>query len=148
MWFSTLIAPIANLFTKGLDIVDKFVLDKDKANELKVALQSQMLQIAHNELAQLLQGQTQIILAEAKGDSWLQRNWRPILMMTIILIIFNNYVAAPYIMLFCPGKALALELPGWMGALLTTGVGGYIGARTIEKIKGVTNSLFPGGKDA
>lgn len=144
--FGALIEPIANLFTKGLDIIDKHVEDKDLANKLKAELQNKFLDISHNELTTLLEGQRDIILAEAKGNSWLQRNWRPILMMTIILIIFNNFVAAPYIMLFFPGKALALELPGWMGALLTTGVGGYIGARTLEKIKGVTQAVLPSCK--
>lgn len=141
--FAALIGPVAKLFTKGLSIVDKYVEDKDKANELKAALESKFMELAHTELITLLQGQIDVILAEAKGDSWLQRNWRPLLMLTIIVIILNNYVIAPYILLFLPGKAIMLELPGWMGALLTTGVGGYIGARTIEKVKGVTKSILP-----
>lgn len=140
---SMLIGPIAKLFTKGLDVVDKFVEDKDKRNELKAALESRFMELATQELVTIIETQKEVLVAEIKGDNWLQRNWRPLLMLTIIVIIFNNYVAAPYIMLFFPGKALMLDLPGWMGALLTTGVGGYISARTIEKIKGVSNSVLP-----
>jgi len=140
---SMLIGPIAKLFTKGLDVLDKFVEDKDLRNELKAALEIRFMELATTELTTIIESQRDVILGEVKGENWLQRNWRPVLMLTIILIIFNNFVAAPYIMLFFPGKALMLELPGWMGALLTTGVGGYIASRGIEKIKGAAGSILP-----
>ena len=57
-------------------------------------------------------------------------------MWSIILIVINNYIVAPYVGLFIPDKQLYLELPPAMWALMTVGTGGYIGARTIEKIKG------------
>ena len=33
----------------------------------------------------LLESQSQIVQTEAKGESWMQRNWRPVLMMVSIL---------------------------------------------------------------
>jgi hypothetical protein len=141
-----MIAPIAGVFTKALDVIDKFVLDKDLAAKLKAEMQMRMIELAQTELITALQGQIDIITAEIKGESWMQRNWRPTLMMVCIAIIFNNYVFAPYIGLFFPDKQLMLELPGGLWALLNVGVGGYIGARTIEKIKGVAEDILPFNK--
>ena len=36
-----------------------------------------------------------VIVAEAKGDSWLQRSWRPLLMCLFGLIVANNYLVVP-----------------------------------------------------
>lgn len=142
MW-QALIGPIAGLFTKALGIVDKYVPDKDLAAKLKADLEANMMQLAQEQLLTLLKGQIDIILAEVKGESWLQRNWRPILMLTSITIIANNYIIAPYIGLFFPDKELILELPGGLWALLNLGVGGYIAGRTVEKLKGVTDNVLP-----
>ena len=72
-------------------------------------------------------------MAEAKGESWLQRNWRPILMLTIVAIVANNYLIYPYLSLFTE-KAMVLELPERLWNLMTLGVGGYIAGRSAEKI--------------
>lgn len=74
-----------------------------------------------------------IIIAEAQGQSWLQRNWRPLLMLTIIAIVANNYVIFPYAALFT-AKVKMLELPANLWALLKIGVGGYIVGRSAESI--------------
>jgi len=127
-----LVPIIGKAIGKALGIVDKFVPDKDKATELKAQIETLILVQGHDELVKELEGQIQIILAEARGG-WLQRNWRPMLMMVCILIIFNNYVLFPYLSMFTE-KAVMLELPGGLWALLNLGVGGYIGGRTAEKI--------------
>ena len=89
--------------------------------------QAEKVEIAYRE------AQAKVIIAEAQGPSWLQRNWRPILMLTIVFIVANNYVIAPYISLF-GYKSLALELPETMWNLMNIGVGGYIVGRSGEKI--------------
>lgn len=89
--------------------------------------QAEKAEIAYRE------AQAKVIIAEAQGQSWLQRNWRPILMLTIVFIVANNYVIAPYISLF-GYKSLALELPETMWNLMNIGVGGYIVGRSGEKI--------------
>lgn len=80
--------------------------------------------------------QGEIIMAEAKAQSWLQRNWRPLSMMTFVAIIANNYIIMPYVSLFV-GKTVYLNFPSAFWAALTTGIGGYIGAKTVERIKRV-----------
>ena len=58
-----------------MDIVDDVVEDKDDANKLKFQIQRQLIETKGSEL----EAQAKIVLAEAQG-SWLQRNWRPLLM--------------------------------------------------------------------
>lgn len=79
------------------------------------------------------QMQTNIIIAEATGQSWLQKNWRPLLMLVIVTIVANNYIIVPYIQLFGV-QAVMLDLPDKLWNLMTLGVGGYIAGRSGEKI--------------
>jgi len=74
-----------------------------------------------------------IVLAEIQGKSWLQRNWRPLLMSVIIVIVANNYILFPYASIFTD-KVTILVLPDKLWNLMTIGVGGYIGGRSLEKI--------------
>lgn len=77
--------------------------------------------------------QSKVLIAEISGQSWLQQNWRPILMLTIVAIVANNYLVVPYLMLF-GFPSLILELPEKLWNLMTLGVGGYIAGRTGEKM--------------
>ena len=72
--------------------------------------------------------QSNVIIAEVQGKSWLQRNWRPILMLIVIFIISWNYILAPIFHL------TSLPLPKELWTLLTIGVGGYVTGRSAEKI--------------
>ena len=72
-----------------------------------------------------------IIVAEAKGN-WLQKSWRPLLMVLFGIIIANNFIIHPY-MLALTGKSVMLPIPPDMWSLLKIGVGGYIVGRSVEK---------------
>lgn len=109
-------------------VIDKAVTDKDEANRLKQQIQSQLI----DSRGSIVKAQMEIILAEAQGESWLQRNWRPLLMITIVAIIANNYLLAPYLGAMF-GVGLQLELPERMWDLMTIGVGGYVTGRSVEK---------------
>ena len=82
----------------------------------------------------LINRQADIIVAEAKGESYIQRTWRPWLMTSFGAIVVNNYILTPWLMWFGV-DAPVLDLPTEMWTLLTVGVGGYIGGRTLEKIQ-------------
>ena len=150
MW-QALIAPVASLFGKALDVVDKLVPDKDLAAKLKVAIQERIMDIASNEFMAVIQGQVSLILAEIRGESWLQRNWRPGLMAMFGAIVGNNYIVAPYLGLLMGNEyKLLLEVPPDMWALLKLGVSGYVVGRSLEKIaegdgvKGVVKKIANG----
>jgi len=127
---------IGKVLETSLGIVDQLVPDKDLAAKIKAGI----AQSVEDNAAKLDLAGTSIIKAEAAGESWLQRNWRPILMLTIVSIIFNNYVLAPYLSLFTD-KVTILDLPGGLWALLNVGVGGYVAGRSGEKIAKIVKGL-------
>lgn len=109
-------------------VIDKSITDKDEAARLKQAIQSQLIDARGKEL----ESRMQVVLAEAGGESWLQRNWRPILMLVIVAIVANNYLVAPYLGAMF-GVGLTLPLPQSLWDLMTLGVGGYIAGQTAER---------------
>jgi hypothetical protein len=68
-----------------------------------------------------------VLLEEAKG-SWLQRNWRPMVMLGFAFIVM-------YAKFFAPAFGLPnAELESEFWNLLSLGIGGYIIGRSGEKI--------------
>ena len=72
--------------------------------------------------------QASTINAEMKGN-WLQRSWRPLLMLMIMVIIMNNYILLPYF----PNTIEMLDLPDHLWEILKLGLGGYVVGRSVEK---------------
>lgn len=124
---------LGKIVDKGLGIVDQLVEDKDKANQLKTEIKKQIEAQSHESDITELKSQTAIVKGEVKGESWLQRNWRPLLMLIIVIVIANNYVIVPYLSAFTD-HVHVLDLPNGLWALLNVGVGGYVGGRSVEKI--------------
>ena len=132
MSFLAAIPIIGKVLDGVFGIIDKSVTDKDAAAKLKATIQMQMLSQDHSEVTKLLEAQSSIVLAEVKGQ-WLQRNWRPMLMLIFMAIIANNYILFPYLSLFTE-KAVMLELPDFMWQTIKIGIGGYVGGRSVEKV--------------
>lgn len=124
-----IISPVTNL-------IDEVVTSDEERlklkNELKrIELESSQMMIDYEK--KLLDSQSQIVLGEVKGESWLQRNWRPLLMLTFIAIVANNYIIAPYL-LAAFKWSVVLDLPDKIWTAITVGMGGYIVGRSGEKI--------------
>lgn len=128
---SLLTGPLIEIAGK---VIDRVILDKAARAEAKAKLTNEILK---NE-ADFAEAAARVIVAEAEGHSWMQRNWRPSLMFTIMGLLVWNGVCAPIIT-----AAFQIELPllqAWsaipaeMWTLLTIGVGGYIAGRSGEKI--------------
>ncbi len=125
--------PIVGKVFDGLfGLIDQKIEDKDKANELKSTLNTILLTSDMTKFSEEINAQQNIIIAEATGGSWLQRNWRPGLMALFGAIVANNYIVYPYLRLFWP-EAPIMEIPPDMWALLKLGVGGYVVGRSAEK---------------
>lgn len=124
-----LLTAIAGPVINGIfNTVDQVVEDKDVANKLKNQLQTQVMGMLETEI----KASRDIIMAEAKSDSWLAANWRPITMLVFVFIIANNYILFPYLqMLFSSGAML--DIPPDMWDLLKLGLGGYVVGRSVEK---------------
>jgi len=93
--------------------------------EKRADLYSKILDIT-SELAKL---QSNVVIAEIQGQSWIQRAWRPILMWVCIFIVAWNYIINPIL-----GLNRAINMPPELWKLLFIGIGGYITLRSGEKI--------------
>lgn len=117
---------ISQIFEPAAKLVD----DLHTSKEEKLQLQAQIKKVENELLAkvidyesQLLEGKTKIITAEAMGQSWLQRNWRPITMLTfLILVVLDSF------------GLLANPLADEAWVLLQIGLGGYVAGRSVEKV--------------
>jgi hypothetical protein len=124
---------VGKIISTVTGIIDKTVEDKDQAAKLKADLQTQLLQGDFSVAEKELDARMQVLVAEAKGESVLQRNWRPILMLTFTYIIAHNFIFAPIIQSF--GYPLpTLAIPPDLWGLLKLGLGGYVLARSGEKM--------------
>ena len=120
-----LLKPLTDIAT---NLAGKYLDNKGKAAEFVAELQGSIMSlVANNEKAR-----AQLIGAEIASDSWLATNWRPMLMLTIVAIVFNNYILAPYVNLFF-STDVTLDLPDKLWNLMMIGVGGYIPGRSLEK---------------
>ena len=113
---------IGSIGGKVLGIVDNVVEDKDEANRLKFEIQRQLIENKSNEL----ESAAKIVLAEAQG-SWLQRNWRPLLMVT-----FAGLVVAHWFGFTAPDIPETVQ--NSLLNIVMVGVGGYVVGRSGEKI--------------
>ncbi|WP_319760705.1 holin family protein [Maridesulfovibrio sp.] len=119
---------IGSILDLGSTIIDKIWPDAGEREKAKLRLMELQNK---GELADL-EARVQVMLAELSGN-WLQRSWRPILMLTIIAIVANNYLVYPYLTLFWD-KAPSLELPMQLWSLMELGLGGYVVGRSAEKV--------------
>ena len=124
-----ILATVANFILPGIfKEVDKVIPDQDLGAKLKASIQTAVLSAD----AEALQEQAGIVTAEAKGESWLQRNWRPVTMMVFMFIVANNYIIAPYAQAIS-GASVSLPTPPDLWALIKIGLGGYVVGRSAEK---------------
>ena len=96
-------------------------------DEERQLAKNQLVQIIQQKELELQKMQTEIIVAEANGN-WLQRSWRPILMLSFGFIVVYCKFIAPLFDLKIP----QLEDDFWV--LLQIGIGGYVVGRSAEKI--------------
>lgn len=132
--------PVKGIADMVGSLIGRFVADPTEKAQLQAQLAQAQVDLQAKAMAYdqaFVEAQAKVITAEAGGSSWMQRNWRPVLMFAFIAILVNNYLLAPYVRAF-GGTVVTLDIPPAMWGLLTVGVGGYIGARTYEKVQGVS----------
>ena len=113
---------IGSIGGKVLDIVDDVVEDKDEANRLKFEIQRQLIENKSSEL----EASAKIVLAEAQG-SWLQRNWRPLLMVTFAGLIVAHWFGFT-------ASNIPESVQNSLLNIVMIGIGGYVVGRSGEKI--------------
>ena len=118
---------IGQVIKSATKVVDDLVVDKDLKTRLQAEIQLQAMNLDAKAFEAEIDARAKVLVAEIGGESWLQRNWRPILMLSFVAIIVNNYIVVP---LFA---STPMEIPADMWDLLKIGVGGYVAGRSIEK---------------
>ena len=80
--------------------------------------------------------QARTIVAEAQGEDWLQRNWRPVTALSFTFIVFFYALLMPVAVDWfgAPPVRIGDILLGWVIQGVLFCLGGYIGGRSIEKI--------------
>lgn len=129
---------IFKFLTSALDPVVRLIDDVHTSEEEKLNIKTELTKLQNNVTAQLLNyegqlltSQAQIITAEAQGESWLQRNWRPITMLTfLVLVVCDSF------------GLLAFRLADQAWTLLQIGLGGYVVGRSAEKIAPQLKMMF------
>lgn len=123
---------VKSVFAPAADLIDNI----HTSDEEKMKLQNVLAKIENDTTlkvieyeGKLLQAQTSIITAEANSTSWIARNWRPITMLSfLVLVVLDSLSWLP--------NPLAKE--AW--TMLQLGLGGYVAGRSAEKVAKVMKS--------
>ena len=136
LWFLRILAPLLGKVTAApvLDIVEKLVSDADLKQKLKAEIAAKLIDRDRT----LIAARQSVILAEQASESWMTRSWRPMLMFLLMGFIIFFGLLVP-IMELGAGHPLPVEprfdrIPEPLWHLLSLGLGGYVGGRTVEKI--------------
>ncbi len=118
-FIGSIIKPITNLIDDLVTSDEERGLIQTKMVELQNSITAKMIDYE----TKLMEAQSSIIVAEAQGQSWLQRSWRPITMLTfLVLVVCDSF------------GLLAFRLASEAWLLLQIGLGGYVIGRSAEKI--------------
>ncbi|WP_066015953.1 3TM-type holin [Endozoicomonas atrinae] len=104
-------------------VIERVIPDPEKAAQAKHQLVDMAVKGELDELAQ----RAGVIKAEAHGDSWLQRSWRP-----IVMLVFTALIVCRWLGWSAPDLSEAVELK--LFSIVQLGIGGYIASRGIEKV--------------
>jgi hypothetical protein len=107
-------------------MVDNLHTSEEERLQVKAGLfhiQSDMAARILDYEARLVDAQARVITAEAQGQSWLQRSWRPITMLTFLVLVVADTMG---------WTEFRLADQAW--TLLQIGLGGYVVGRSVEKV--------------
>lgn len=117
---------LASIFGPVKELIEHVIPNASDKVKAQTALFESQLTLANKMLeyeSQLLEAQSRVITAEATGQSWIQRNWRPVTMLVFLfLVVMDSFGILPN----------RLSNEAWL--LLQIGLGGYVAGRSIEKV--------------
>lgn len=122
---------LGGLFDLAGKVFDKIFPNPQQAAEAKLKL-FEMQQAGE---LKLLEGQVEIITAEAKSESWLASSWRPITM-----LVFTGLIVARWFGWAAPNLSPEEYIKLW--SIVELGLGGYVIGRSAEKIAPAIATAF------
>lgn len=112
---------IANL----TDDLGKIIETLSVSAKEKKEIRSSVVETLYRYAESLEKEQASVLRAEAQGN-WLQRSWRPLVMLTFtFIVLLGAFVPIPL-----------LENTSEFWNLLEVGLGGYVIGRSLEKVTG------------
>jgi hypothetical protein len=117
---------IAGIFKPAAQLVDELHTSTEEKLQAKghlLDVQAAAMDKVFDYEAKALAGQQAIVQAEAQAEHWLVATWRPITMLTLLLLVVGDSLG------FLPNS---LNAEAWV--LLQVGLGGYVIGRSGEKI--------------
>jgi hypothetical protein len=128
-----ILAKVGDILGGAFDLVD----DLHTSDEEKLQLKTSLLQIQTGVVSEVIQAeskmaemQANIVTAEAQSSHWLTSTWRPITMLTFLVLIVLAQLG------------FTSPVPEDMWPLLKLGLGGYVIGRSVEKtVPSVLTSL-------
>ena len=122
-------------FIKGIisplgDILDELHTSDEERIKLNNALQKMENDLTSEVIelqSKLIDAQKTVLTAEIQGEGWLQKSWRP-----IVMLFLTGCIGAQWLGFTPPGlpEAVALQLLD----IVQVGLGGYVIGRSAEKI--------------
>ena len=122
-----MLAALLPVLTPILGQVAKSVFPNAEDEIKRLEIQARLQESLIANQAQIEAAAAEVIKAEAEGESWLQRNWRPLTMMVFVTLIVAKWTGYT-----APGVSEALELR--LLGLIEIGLGGYVIGRSVEKV--------------
>lgn len=136
---------VAKIFEPAVKLVDELHTSKEEELEIKLKLEQIKSEIEKAKIAlsskmieyhtQLVESRSDVVIAEAKGESWIQRTWRPILMVMFAIIIVATWLGFS-------SSTVSEEMHLRLLDIVQGGIWGYIGARSFDKAVGGAKGWF------
>lgn len=82
-----------------------------------------------------MEAQANVIMSEMNSQNWLASCWRPIMMLTFLVLIVSAWFG------FIPPN-MPKEMIDHVFTLLEIGMGGYVVGRSVEKIAATVTGVF------
>ncbi len=126
------------VFKPIVDLVDDLTLSAEEKLRFKQQLFDGQLVLYTKVLdfeARVIEAQSRVVEAEAKSESYLTANWRP-----LVMVVFTGLVVARWFGFSAPN--IPPEIEGQLWTLLQIGLGGYVGGRSLEKVAEVASKAI------
>jgi len=136
--FVGVVGLVKEIFAPAMKTIDELhtseeerLLIKAKVEKIQADVTTKLVEYGSKVVelqSKLVEAQSKVLTADASGQSWLQRNWRPMIMLEFGFLLFWNHFLAEVV------GVTPSSMPAEMMRLLEIGLGGYIGVRSLEKV--------------
>jgi len=126
---------VSSVFKPAAELIDNIQTSEEEKLKLKNVLVKLQNDVTTKQIdllskqmdleKQLLDAQAGIINTEAKSESWIARSWRPITMLTFLVIIVLHSLSV---------ITLKPDFANQFMTLVQIGLGGYVVGRSAEKL--------------